>query len=443
MMNKKTIDQIDLKNKTVIIRVDFNVPMKNKKIANNKRIVAAIPTIEKAYKSGAKVILLSHLGRIKEFADKEKKSLKPIAEELSKLLSKPVKFIPETTGIVVKTAAKEMKPGEIIMLENTRFEDLKNKAESKNDAKLGKFWASLGDVFINDAFGTSHRSHASNVGIASNIAETGIGYLVKNEIEQISRAITNPAKPAIAIIGGAKVSDKIKTIDNLIKNVDKVIVAGGMAFTFWKAQGLSIGNSLVEEDQVGVALNYIKKYQEKLVLPCDAAMAEKFEDKTPIFNTYNPLEIPSGLMGLDIGPKSIQLFKNVLAGAKTVIWNGPLGVCEFNNFSVGTREIAKAIGSLPGANTIVGGGDSVAAIMSLGLEKKFSHISTGGGACLEMLEGKELPGIKCIQNSGDKPKKVATETNSSKTKEIKVAKESKNTKEIKVSKEAPKVKKNK
>lgn len=399
MNNKKTIDQVDLKDKTVIIRVDFNVPMKDKKITNTKRIEAAIPTIEKAYKSGGKVVLLSHLARIKEEADKAKKSLKPVAAELSKFLGgKQVKFIPETSGDVVKEAVKAMKSGDIIMLENTRFEDLKNKAESKNSPKLGKFWASLGDVFVNDAFGTSHRSHASNVGIASNIAESCIGYLVEQEIKMINKAIQNPARPAIAIIGGAKVSDKIQTIAHLINNVDRVIIGGGMAFTFWKAQGLETGNSLVEDDQIKLAKDYLKKYQEKIVLPVDAALSPAFEDKTPTFNEYNPLYVPKGYMGLDIGPKSIALFKKVLQGAKTVIWNGPLGVCEFKNYEKGTLEVAKTISQLPGAYTIVGGGDSVAAITQLGLESKFSHISTGGGACLAMLEGKPLPGIVAIQD---------------------------------------------
>lgn len=408
-MNKKTIDQLELKDKKVIIRVDFNVPMKSGKITNNKRIVAAIPTIKKAYESGAKVILLSHLGRVKTEQDKKNQSLKPVAQELSKLLDKKVEFVPFSTGPEVKGAVKAMNSGDIIMLENTRWEDLNNKAESKNNPKLAKFWASLGDVYINDAFGTAHREHASNVGIASNIKESAIGYLVEAELDKISKAINNPARPAIAIIGGAKVSDKIKTIDNLVKNVDKVIIGGGMAFTFWKAQGLSIGNSLVEEDQIELAKEYLKKYQDKLVLPIDAALSPKFDNVKPTYNSLNSLEIPNKMMGLDIGPKSIQLFKKEIQGAKTVIWNGPLGVCEFSYYSVGTEEIAKAIGSLSGAYTIVGGGDSVAAIYSLGLESKFSHISTGGGACLAMLEGAKLPAIDAIQNKGD-DKKVFTNT---------------------------------
>lgn len=408
-MNKKTIDQLDLKGKKVIIRVDFNVPIKDGKITSNKRIVAAIPTINKAVNEGAKVILLSHLGRIKEESDKKSKTLKPVAAELSKLINKPVKFIPASSGQEVKDAVKELKDGQIIMLENTRWEDLNDKAESKNDQRLGKFWASLADVFINDAFGTAHRSHASNVGIAANVAESAIGYLVQKEVEMISRAIDNPTRPAVAIIGGAKVSDKIKTIKHLIDKVDKVIIGGGMAFTFWKAQGFEIGDSLVEDDQIELAREYLKKYQDKIVLPIDAALSKTFSNTTPIFDTVNSLEIPEGLMGLDIGNKSIKLFMQALEGAKTVIWNGPLGVTEFSNYQKGTEAIAKAIGALKDAYTIVGGGDSVAAIQKLKLESRFSHISTGGGACLAMLEGSVLPGIAAIQNEAETPrKKVAT-----------------------------------
>ena len=397
---KKTIDQLSLGGKRVIIRVDFNVPMKGKKITSNARIIAALPTIKKAVEDRAKVILLSHLGRVKEEADLEKKSLKAVSEELSRLLKEPIKFIPTPTGKEVKMAVKQLKAGEILMLENTRWEDLKNKAESKNDPALGKFWASLGDVFINDAFGTSHRAHASNVGIAANIGESAIGYLVEKEVLALSKAINKPARPAVAIIGGAKVSDKIKTIENLLNKVDKLIIGGGMAFTFWKAQGNSVGKSLVEDDQIDLAKRLLKAdlYSHKIILPIDAALSRTFTDGTPIFNKYNSLEIPQDLMGLDIGPKSIELFKKELVGAKTVIWNGPLGVTEFANYSKGTEAIAQAIGSLgPDAYTVVGGGDSVAAINKLNLADKFSHISTGGGACLAMLEGAILPGIAVIQ----------------------------------------------
>ena len=402
---KKTIDQIDLKNKKVIIRVDFNVPMEDGKITSNTRITAALPTIKKALKDGAKVILLSHLGRIKDKADLPEKSLKPVAEELERLLKIPVEFVPLPIGPKVAKAVKRLKAGEVLMLENTRWEDLNNKAESKNAPYLAQFWASLGDVFINDAFGTSHRAHASNVGIASYIKESALGYLVQKEVEALSRAIDNPALPAIAIIGGAKVSDKIKTIEHLIKNVDKLIIGGGMAFTFWKAQGFGVGKSLVENDQILLAQSLLKQYPNEIVLPVDAALSDNFADTKPLFNPNNPLEIPANLMGLDIGPKSIEVFVKHIQGAKTVIWNGPLGVTEFKNYATGTQAIAKAIGALgPDAYTVVGGGDSVAAIQKLKLASQFSHISTGGGACLAMLEGTLLPGIEAIQNVGDEPR---------------------------------------
>ena len=402
---KKTIDQIDLKNKKVIIRVDFNVPMEDGKVTSNTRITAALPTIKKALKDGAKVILLSHLGRIKDKADLPEKSLKPVAEELERLLKIPVEFVPLPIGPKVAKAVKRLKAGEVLMLENTRWEDLNNKAESKNAPYLAQFWASLGDVFINDAFGTSHRAHASNVGIASYIKESALGYLVQKEVEALSRAIDNPALPAIAIIGGAKVSDKIKTIEHLIKNVDKLIIGGGMAFTFWKAQGFGVGKSLVENDQILLAQSLLKQYPNEIVLPVDAALSDSFADTKPLFNLNNPLEIPANLMGLDIGPKSIEVFVKHIQGAKTVIWNGPLGVTEFKNYATGTQAIAKAIGALgPDAYTVVGGGDSVAAIQKLKLATQFSHISTGGGACLAMLEGTLLPGIEAIQNVGDEPR---------------------------------------
>lgn len=414
---KKTIDQLDLKNKRVIIREDLNVPMDGNKITSNARIVAALPTIQKAINDGAKVIILSHLGRIKEKSDLAKKSLKPVAKELSDLLKKPVNFIPHTKGKEVEEAIQQMQPGDVILLENTRFEDINDKAESNNDPKLGKYWASLGDIFINDAFATSHRSHASNVGIASNIKESAIGYLVEKEIKNLSKAIKNPQRPAVAIIGGAKVSDKIKTIENLAKNVDKLIIGGGMAYTFEKSQGLNVGDSIVEDDKLDLARQLLKKYQDKIVLPVDTALSKTYSNVTPVFNTYNSLEIPSPLMGMDIGPKTIELFRKTLRGAKTVIWNGPLGVTEFSNFARGTEEVAKAIGALENAYTVVGGGDSAAAIKKLKLESQFSHISTGGGACLAMLEGSTLPGVAVI-----------SDINSSKTKE-------KDTKELKVKKE--------
>lgn len=391
---KKTIGQLKLKGKKVIIRVDFNVPMKDGVITSDTRIKAALPTIKKAIKEGAKVILLSHLGRIKELSDCAKYDLEPVAQDLANKLGKSVTFVRVPTGQDVIDTVSKMKNGHVVMLQNTRWEDINKKAESKNDPALGKFWASLGDVFINDAFGTSHRAHASNVGIAQNISETAIGYLVNKEVEALTKVTESPEHPAVAIIGGAKVSDKIKTIDNLVKNVDKVLIGGGMMFTFWKALGYNIGNSLVELDQVKLARTYLDSYASKIIIASDALISNKFENTVPFVSSE--FNIQDGMMGLDVGPKTIKNFKKELKNAKTVIWNGPLGVTEFDNYAKGTLEIAEAIGSLKDAYTVVGGGDSVAAINKLNLAKKFSHISTGGGASLEMLEGKKLPGIEVI-----------------------------------------------
>lgn len=408
---KKTINDIELNNKVVIIREDLNVPMDGKRITSNARIVAALPTIKKALESNAKVIVMSHLGRVKEESDLTKKSLKPVAKELSTLLNKPVKFIPFTKGKEVQNMIKEMKFGEIALLENTRFEDLNNKSESKNNKELAKFWASLGDVFINDAFATAHRSHASNVGIASYIKESALGYLVAKEVVNISKAIENPRRPFVAIIGGSKVSDKIKTIETLIKKVDKLIIGGGMAYTFAKAQGRNMGTSIVEDDQIEFAKKMLITYPDKIVLPIDNALSKTYDNTRPTFNKYNSLEMPNDMMGMDIGPKTIQLFRKEIQGAKTIIWNGPLGVTEFSNYAVGTEAIARAIGELKDTYTVVGGGDSVAAIERMHLEDKFSHISTGGGACLAMLEGQPLPGIEAIQESNENASSLSTTSN--------------------------------
>ncbi|WP_029513795.1 phosphoglycerate kinase [Mycoplasmopsis primatum] len=392
---KKTIDDINLKNKKVLMRVDFNVPLKNGVITSNKRIVAALPTIKKVINEGGKLILLSHLGRIKEQSDTEKNDLFPVSIELAKLLNKPVLFVDSTRGKELENAIDNMKNGDVILMQNTRFEDLNEKAESKNNPELAKYWASLGDVFINDAFGTAHRAHASNVGIASFIKESAMGYLMLNEINSLSKAIKNPTHPYVAIIGGAKVSDKIKVLENLIPLVDKMIIGGGMAYTFKKALGYEIGTSLLEEDFLPFAKQFIEKYGTKIVIPIDNACAKEFADVDPIVCELN---IPDDLMGLDIGPKTIKLFKDTLFNAKTVIWNGPMGVAEFKNYSNGTLEIAKAISELNSCYSIVGGGDSVAAVQKLGMENKFSHVSTGGGASLEFLQGLELPGISSIQD---------------------------------------------
>ena len=397
-MKKSIKDLGNLQGKTVLMRVDFNVPLKDGEITNDNRITAALPTIEYALNQGAKVVAFSHLGRVKEEADKASKSLAPVAVRLSELLGKEVKFVPQTRGAELEAAVKGLNEGEILMFENTRFEDVDGKKESKNDPELAKYWASLGDVFVNDAFGTAHRAHASNVGIASNIGEgnSASGFLVDKEIKFIGGAVDNPERPLVAILGGAKVSDKIAVIENLLDKADKVIIGGGMAYTFMKAQGKEIGISLCEDDKVEYARELMAKAGDKLVLPVDTVVAKEFSNDAP--SRVAEGDIQPDEEGLDIGPKSVELFKNTLEGAKTVIWNGPMGVFEMPNFAKGTIGVCEAIAHLEGATTIIGGGDSATAAISLGYAEKFSHISTGGGASLEYLEGKVLPGIDSLSN---------------------------------------------
>ncbi|MEZ7735429.1 phosphoglycerate kinase [Gemella sp. 27098_8_149] len=397
-MKKSIKDLGNLQGKTVLMRVDFNVPLKDGVITNDNRITAALPTIEYALNQGAKVVAFSHLGRVKEEADKASKSLAPVAKRLSELLGKEVKFVPETRGAELEAAVKGLNEGEILMFENTRFEDVDGKKESKNDPELAKYWASLGDVYVNDAFGTAHRAHASNVGIASNIGEgnSASGFLVDKEIKFIGGAVDNPERPLVAILGGAKVSDKIAVIENLLDKADKVIIGGGMAYTFMKAQGKEIGISLCEDDKVEYARELMAKAGDKLVLPIDTVVAKEFSNDAP--SRVAEGDIQPDEEGLDIGPKSVELFKNTLEGAKTVIWNGPMGVFEMPNFAKGTIGVCEAIAHLEGATTIIGGGDSATAAISLGYAEKFSHISTGGGASLEYLEGKVLPGIDSLSN---------------------------------------------
>ena len=397
-MAKKTLKDLDVKGKKVLVRVDFNVPIKDGVITNDNRITAALPTLKYILENGGRVIAFSHLGKVKEEADKASKTLAPVAKRLEELLGKPVKFVPETRGAALEKAVAELKDGEILMFENTRFEDLDGKKESKNDPELGKYWASLGDVFVNDAFGTAHRAHASNVGIASNIKESAVGFLVEKEIKFIGGAVDNPERPLVAILGGAKVSDKIGVIENLLDKADKVIIGGGMMFTFLKAEGKNTGSSLLEADKVELAASLIKKAKEKnveLLLPIDTVVAKEFKNDTE-FKTVSVDDIEDGWMGLDIGEASIKLFSDALVGAKTVVWNGPMGVFEMENFAKGTIGVCKAIAELSGAKTIIGGGDSAAAAIQLGFADKFSHISTGGGASLEYLEGKVLPGVDAI-----------------------------------------------
>ncbi|NMP57010.1 phosphoglycerate kinase [Enterococcus mundtii] len=395
-MAKKTVKDIDLKDKKVLVRVDFNVPLKDGVITDDTRIKAALPTINYVLEQGGKAILFSHLGRVKTEEDKEGKSLAPVAKRLGELLGKEVTFVPETRGSELETAIADMKDGDVVVFENTRFEDIDGKKESKNEADLGKYWASLGDVFVNDAFGTAHRAHASNVGIASTGIPTVAGFLMDKEIKFIGEAVEEPKRPMIAILGGAKVSDKIGVIENLIPKADKILIGGGMTYTFYEAKGIKIGNSLVEADKVALAKELIEKAGDKLVLPIDNVCAPEFSNdvETQVIEG----DIPEGLMALDIGPASVKLFADTLQGAKTVVWNGPMGVFEMSNFAKGTIGVCEAIANLEDATTIIGGGDSAAAAEQLGFADKFTHISTGGGASLELLEGKELPGLAAIND---------------------------------------------
>lgn len=408
-MTKKTIKDLNLKGKKVLIRVDFNVPMKGGVITDDNRIVQALPTIQYALKEGGKVILFSHLGRIKTVEDLAKNSLAPVAKRLEELLGQPVKFVPVTRGKELEDAVEALQEGEVLMFENTRYEDLEGKKESKNDPELGAYWASLGDLFVNDAFGTAHRAHASNQGIASHFKEeSAAGFLLEKEIKFIGGAVDNPVRPFVAILGGAKVSDKISVIENLLNKADKVMICGAMAYTFFKAQGLEVGMSKCELDFVDYAKGLLEKANGKIILPVDVAcvtvseeaMAEDFFGsiaKAEI--TVVPVtEIKKDAQGLDCGPKTIELFKQELVGAKTVVWNGPAGVFEVEKFATGTKAICEALANLEGATTIIGGGDSAAAAISMGYEKKFTHISTGGGASLEYLEGKALPGVTCLSD---------------------------------------------
>lgn len=390
----------DLKGKKVLVRVDFNVPIKDGVIGDDNRMTAALPTINYIIDNGGKAILFSHLGRVKTEEDKKALTLKPVAKHLAELLNKPVTFVPVTRGAQLEDAINNMKDGDVLLVENTRFEDLDGKKESGNDPELGKYWASLGDVYVNDAFGTAHREHASNVGIASNMKTAGkkaaAGFLLEKEIKFLGNAVDNPEHPFVAILGGAKVSDKIGVINHLIDKADKIIVGGGMAYTFYAAKGIKIGNSLVEKDKIELAKEIMEKAGDKLVLPIDNVCAEKFDNDAP--SKVIEGDIPDGYMALDIGPKSVEEFENVLKDAKTVVWNGPMGVFEMPNFAKGTLEIGKFLGTLKDATTIVGGGDSTAAVKKLGVADKLTHISTGGGASLEYLEGKTLPGIAAVSD---------------------------------------------
>ena len=399
---KKIVSDLNVKGKKVLIRVDFNVPMKNGVITDDTRVKAALPTIKYVIDNGGKAIVFSHLGRIKEAADFEKNDITPVAKRLEELIGQPVKFVNQTRGAKLEEAAANLKDGEILMFQNTRYEDFdleagkETKKESKNDPELGKYWASLGDVFVNDAFGTAHRAAASNVGIASNVSETAAGFLLAKEIEYIGGAVDDPVRPYVAILGGAKVSDKIGVIEALLDKADKVLIGGAMMFTFLKAQGYNIGASRCEDDKLDLAKELIEKGKKKLVLPVDANCNKAFEDTKGTVKAIDAFDDDD--MGLDIGPATLELFKKELEGAKTVVWNGPMGVFEMKMYAAGTIGVCEMLAELKGAKTIIGGGDSAAAAEQLGYASKMSHISTGGGASLEYLEGKTLPGIACVDN---------------------------------------------
>lgn len=402
-MSKKIVSDLNVKGKKVLIRVDFNVPMKNGVITDDTRVKAALPTIKYVIDNGGKAIVFSHLGRVKVAEDIAKNDIAPVAKRLEELIGKPVKFVNATRGAELEAAAASLKDGEILMFQNTRYEDfdaangVETKKESKNNAELGAYWASLGDMFVNDAFGTAHRAAASNVGIASNVSETAAGFLLEKEIKFIGGAVDTPVRPYVAILGGSKVSDKIGVIEALLEKADKVLVGGAMMFTFLKAQGYNIGASRCEDAEfVELAKNLLAKANGKIILPVDAVVNKAFEDVPGVAKDLNSFDADD--MGLDIGPKTLEVFAKELAGAKTVVWNGPMGVFEMKNYDAGTIGVCDLLAKLTaeGASTIIGGGDSAAAAEQLGYASKVSHISTGGGASLEYLEGKVLPGIACV-----------------------------------------------
>lgn len=389
----KTIKDINLENKKVLIRCDFNVPMKEGKIVDDTRITAALPTIQYALNNNAKVILFSHLGRVKEEADLAKNNLAPVAKRLEELLNQSVTFIEETRGEKLENAINNMKEKDVILVQNTRYEDLDGKKESKNDPELGKYWASLGDIFVNDAFGTIHRAHASNVGIASHL-DSCIGFLIEKELNALQE-LDNPEHPFIVVLGGAKVADKIGVIENLVKKADKILIGGGMAFTFLKAEGYEIGNSLLDEENIDFCKSIVKEYPNKIVLPVDVAVTTEYSEKEE-YKVKDISDLEYNEMGLDIGPNTESLFENYLKDAKIAVWNGPLGVYEFEKYKQGTNHILQFIVD-NNIKVILGGGDIVAAASTSGYKDKVYHASTGGGATLEYLEGKTLPGLEAIK----------------------------------------------
>ena len=390
---KKTIKDFDLYNKRVIIRVDFNVPIKDNIITDDNRIIASLPTINYAVENGAKVILMSHLGRIKTEEDKINNSLEIVASRLSKILNKEVTFVSTTHGDELEDCISNLNIGDILLMENTRFEDLEGKKESSNDSELGKYWASLGDIFINDAFGTCHRAHASNVGIASHLP-SGIGFLVEKEINALS-VLDNPVRPFTVILGGAKVNDKIGVIENLVTKADYILIGGGMAYTFLKAKGLPIGKSLLDSENIDFCKKMLDEYSDKIILPIDSVNGKDISDES--VSECSVSDIKEDDIGLDIGHSTVELFKKYLNDSKTIIWNGPVGYSEIEAFSKGTKELCEILKNID-ATKIIGGGDTAAAIINFGYSDYMTHISTGGGASLEYLEGKILPGIDIISD---------------------------------------------
>lgn len=390
---KKTIKDYNLDGKKVIIRVDFNVPIKDGVIQDDNRIKQSLETINYALEHNAKIILLSHLGRVKEESDKKSNTLEPVALRLSELLDKEIIFVTETRGELLENEINNMKNKDIILVENTRFEDLNGKLESGNDEELGKYWASLGDVFINDAFGTCHRAHASNVGIAKHLPN-GVGFLVEKELKIIGNAIENPKRPFTVILGGSKVSDKIGVIENLVKIADNILIGGGMAFTFLKSQNIEIGKSLLDEENIEFCKNILKQNEGKIILPIDVVTSTNV-DKTENKKECSVYDIKENDIGLDIGKETVDEFKEILDKSNTIIWNGPVGKFEMEDYSNGTKELCEIIKDKE--ITIIGGGDTASAVINLGYKDAFTHISTGGGASLEMLEGKVLPGIDIIE----------------------------------------------
>lgn len=389
----KTIRDFDIKNKTVIIRCDFNVPMKDGIIADDNRIKESLETINYAIKKEAKIVLLSHLGRVKTESDKAKNNLHPIAQRLSELLGQEVIFSSETRGKKVRALVNNLKPGDVLLLQNTRYEDVNGKKESGNDNYLGRYWASLGDIFINDAFGTAHRKHASNVGIARHLP-SGIGFLMEKELKYLNKIVTKPNRPYVVIMGGAKISDKVKVIKNLLKKADYLLIGGAMAFTFLKAAGFNIGLSKYEKEALDLCTDLLNAYNDKLVLPIDIVVAKEISDKAESKTRFIN-EIEDDEIGLDIGPSTLKVFKQYLDDSQTIFWNGPVGYAEIEKFAGGTKKLCDIITATK-AQTIVGGGDTASAVIKFNCRDKFTHVSTGGGASLEYLEGKTLPALAAL-----------------------------------------------